>query len=100
MVVNTLNSPWFLDDMTRLMGEIGDRLDVVMVPKGEGDWDIHFVDHYLALLEARHGLKKPRDPRDRAGRQQCRFDRGGVSAHANPGRSAIGFSGRLRPPTN
>src|SRR5208337_4359589 len=57
--VNALNSPWFLDDMTRLMGETGDRLDVVMVPKVEGDWDIHFVDQYLALLEARDGLKKP-----------------------------------------
>ena len=57
--VNALNSPWFLDDMTRLVGEIGDKLDVVMIPKVEGDWDIHFVDQYLALLEARHGLKKP-----------------------------------------
>ena len=57
--VNALNSPWFLDDMTRLVGEIGDRLDVVMVPKVEGDWDIHFVDQYLALLEARHALKRP-----------------------------------------
>jgi malyl-CoA/(S)-citramalyl-CoA lyase len=57
--VNALNSPWFLDDMTRLVGEIGDKLDVVMIPKVEGDWDIHFVDQYLALLEARHGLKQP-----------------------------------------
>ena len=57
--VNALNSPWFLDDMTRLVGEVGDKLDVVMIPKVEGDWDIHFVDQYLALLEARHGLKKP-----------------------------------------
>ncbi len=57
--VNALNSPWFLDDMTRLVGEIGDKLEVVMIPKVEGDWDIHFVDQYLALLEARHGLKKP-----------------------------------------
>ena len=57
--VNALNSPWFLDDMTRLLGEIGDKLDVVMIPKVEGDWDIHFVDQYLALLEARHGLKRP-----------------------------------------
>ena len=57
--VNALNSPWFLDDMTRLVGEIGDKLDVVMIPKVEGDWDIHFVDQYLALLEARHGLQKP-----------------------------------------
>ena len=57
--VNALNSPWFLDDMTMLVGEIGDKLDVVMIPKVEGDWDIHFVDQYLALLEARHGLKRP-----------------------------------------
>ncbi len=57
--VNALNSPWFLDDMTRIVSEIGDKLDVVMLPKVEGDWDIHFIDQYLALLEARHGVKKP-----------------------------------------
>ena len=57
--VNALNSPWFLDDMTRIVAEIGDRLDVVMLPKVEGPWDIHFIDQYLALLEARSGLKKP-----------------------------------------
>ncbi|HLH50348.1 MAG TPA: CoA ester lyase [Roseiarcus sp.] len=57
--VNALNSPWVLDDMAQLVGEVGDKLDVLMIPKVEGDWDIHFVDQYLALLEARHGLKKP-----------------------------------------
>ena len=57
--VNALNSPWFLDDMTRLVGEVGDKLDVVMLPKVEGPWDIAFIDQYLALLEARHGLTKP-----------------------------------------
>ena len=57
--VNALNSPWFLDDMTRLVGEVGDKLDVVMLPKVEGPWDIAFIDQYLALLEARHRLKKP-----------------------------------------
>jgi len=31
----------------------------VMIPKVEGPWDIHFVDQYLALLEARHGINKP-----------------------------------------
>ncbi len=56
--VNALNSPWFLDDMTRIVGEIGDKLDVVMLPKVEGPWDIHFIDQYLALLEARSGVKK------------------------------------------
>jgi len=57
--VNALNSPWLLDDLTRLIGEIGDKLDVVMAPKIEGDWDIHFLDQHLALLEARYGLKRP-----------------------------------------
>ena len=57
--INSLDSPWALDDLTRLVGEIGDRLDVIMVPKVEGPWDIHFVDRLLAQLEARHGLKKP-----------------------------------------
>ena len=45
--------------MTRLVGEIGDKLDVVMLPKVEGPWDIHFIDQYLAQLEARHGVKRP-----------------------------------------
>ena len=42
--VNSLDSPWFLDDVTRLVGEVGNRLEVVMVPKVEGPWDIHYVD--------------------------------------------------------
>ena len=33
--------------------------DVVMVPKVEGPWDIHYVDRLLAQLEARHGLERP-----------------------------------------
>lgn len=57
--VNALNSPWFLDDMTEIVGAVGDKLDIVMVPKVEGPWDIHFVDQLLALLEARHQIKEP-----------------------------------------
>ena len=57
--VNSLDSPWCLDDLTTLVGEIGDKLDVIMVPKVEGAWDIHYVDRLLAQLEARAGLKKP-----------------------------------------
>ena len=56
--VNSLDSPWFLDDAIRLVGEIGDRLEVIMVPKVEGPWDIHYVDRLLAQLEARHKLKR------------------------------------------
>ncbi|NNL85156.1 MAG: CoA ester lyase, partial [Myxococcales bacterium] len=57
--VNSLDSPWFLDDMTRIVAEIGDKLDVIMVPKVEGPWNIHFVDQLLAQLEARAGLNRP-----------------------------------------
>jgi malyl-CoA/(S)-citramalyl-CoA lyase len=57
--VNSLDSPWVLDDLTQLVTQIGDKLDVVMVPKVEGAWDIHYVDRLLAQLEARAGLKRP-----------------------------------------
>src|SRR3954464_3833656 len=57
--VNSLESPWVLDDLTQLVIEIGDKLDVVMVPKVEGAWDIHYVDRILAQLEAKAGLRKP-----------------------------------------
>ena len=57
--VNALDSPWVLDDLTRLVTEIGDRIEVVMVPKVEGPWDIHYVDRLLAQLEAKAGLERP-----------------------------------------
>src|SRR3954447_7688850 len=31
--VNALESPWVLDDITTLVSEIGNKLDVIMVPK-------------------------------------------------------------------
>jgi malyl-CoA/(S)-citramalyl-CoA lyase len=57
--MNSLDSPWFLDDVMRLVGEIGNRLDVIMIPKVEGPWDIHYVDRLLAQLEARHKIHRP-----------------------------------------
>lgn len=57
--VNSLDSPWLLDDLITLVTEIGDKLDVIMIPKVEGAWDIHFVDRLIAQLEARAHLKRP-----------------------------------------
>ena len=57
--INSLESPWVLDDITTLVTEIGDKLDVIMVPKVEGAWDIHYVDRLLAQLEAKAGIKRP-----------------------------------------
>lgn len=57
--VNSLDSPWVLDDLTTLVTEVGDKLDVIMIPKVEGPEDIHYVDRLLAQLEARAGLSEP-----------------------------------------
>jgi malyl-CoA/(S)-citramalyl-CoA lyase len=57
--INALDSPWMLDDVVEIVGAIGDKLDVVMVPKVQGPWDIHYVDQLLAQLEAKAGVKKP-----------------------------------------
>ncbi|MBF0306088.1 MAG: CoA ester lyase [Alphaproteobacteria bacterium] len=57
--VNCLNSPWFLDDVTEIVGQAGDKVDVIMLPKVEGPWDIHYLDQLLAQLEARHGVRRP-----------------------------------------
>src|SRR5262245_3768870 len=57
--INALNSPWALDDIIEIVGEVGDKLDVIMIPKVDGPWDIHYLDQLLAQLEARHRLKKP-----------------------------------------
>ncbi|MEO0977410.1 MAG: CoA ester lyase [Pseudomonadota bacterium] len=57
--VNCLNSPWFLDDVQEIVQSVGDKLDVIMLPKVEGVWDIHYLDQLLAQLEAKAGLTKP-----------------------------------------
>ena len=70
--VNALESPWVLDDLTQVVGEIGDQLEVVMVPEGRGR-----LGHPLrgpaagAARGARRAVAPdphPRDPRDRPGR--------------------------------
>jgi malyl-CoA/(S)-citramalyl-CoA lyase len=57
--INALNSPWALDDVTQIVAAAGDKLDVIMLPKVDGPWDIHYLDQLLAQLEARHKIKKP-----------------------------------------
>ncbi len=57
--INALNSPWALDDLLEIVPAAGAKLDVIMLPKVEGAWDIHYLDQLLAQLEAKHALKKP-----------------------------------------
>src|ERR671912_438848 len=57
--VNSLDSPWGLDDLVTAVTEVGEQLDVIMIPKVEGAEDIHYVDRLLAQLEAKAGLTEP-----------------------------------------
>jgi malyl-CoA/(S)-citramalyl-CoA lyase len=57
--INALNSPWAFDDIGEIVGAVGHKLDVIMLPKVEGAWDLHYLDQLLAQLEAKHGVKKP-----------------------------------------
>ena len=57
--INCLNSPWALDDLLAIVPTVGHKLDVIMLPKVEGAYDIHFLDQLLAQLEARHAIKRP-----------------------------------------
>jgi malyl-CoA/(S)-citramalyl-CoA lyase len=57
--INSLESPWVLDDVIELVTEAGNEIDVLMVPKVEGPWDIHYMDQLLAQLEAKAGVTRP-----------------------------------------
>ena len=94
--VNALDSPWALDDLTTLVTEIGDKLDVVMVPKVAGR-----RGHPLRRPAARPARgqgrpdpadPRPRHPRDRPRHGQRRGDLRRQPAHAGP----LARSGRPR----
>jgi len=57
--VNSLDSPWMLDDLLELVPAIGEKLDVVMLPKVQGAWDIHYLDQLLAQLESKYSVSRP-----------------------------------------
>src|SRR5471030_3063352 len=45
--------------LSPIVGAIGDKLDVIMLPKVDGPWDIYYLDQLLAQLEAKNRVKKP-----------------------------------------
>jgi malyl-CoA/(S)-citramalyl-CoA lyase len=58
--INALKSPWALDDITDIVARrSATSSNVIMLPKVEGAWDIHYLDQLLAQLEARHAIKRP-----------------------------------------
>ena len=58
--VNALDSPWVLDDLLRLVGEIGDRLDVDHGPEGRGRRGTSTTSTGCSRSSRReHGLERP-----------------------------------------
>jgi malyl-CoA/(S)-citramalyl-CoA lyase len=57
--INALASPWALDDVVEIVAAVGNKLDVIMLPKVEGAWDVHYLDQLLAQLEAKHAIARP-----------------------------------------
>lgn len=57
--INCLNSPWALDDILEIVKRAGNKVDVIMLPKVEGPWDILYLDQLLAQLESKYNIKRP-----------------------------------------
>ena len=57
--INGPAAPWHFEDVTQLLAQAGEGLAVIMVPKIEGPWDLHYYDQLLAVLEARHVRRTP-----------------------------------------
>ncbi|MDX5593894.1 CoA ester lyase [Pseudovibrio sp. SPO723] len=57
--INSLESPWVLDDLMEIVPACGEKLDVIMLPKVNGPWDIHYLDQLLAQLEAKAAISRP-----------------------------------------
>ncbi len=45
--------------MTEIVTKAGNIYDVIMLPKVEGPWDIHYADQLVAQLEAKAGITRP-----------------------------------------
>ena len=56
--VNSISSEWFLDDISFLIKELGNTLDVIMLPMINTSEEILFADRIIALNEAKNRLKK------------------------------------------
>ena len=56
--VNAINSKWFLDDISYIIENLANKLDVIMLPMINTPEEILFADRIIALNEAKYKLKK------------------------------------------
>ena len=52
---NHLRSRWAAGDLLKVVGEVGDLLDGVLLPRAEGPGDVLLMDRVLTALEQAHG---------------------------------------------
>jgi citrate lyase beta subunit len=57
--INALDTPFAYRDLVEVVEAVGDRLDVVMIPKAGSARDIEFVDTMLRQIEANIRLTRP-----------------------------------------
>lgn len=57
--INAPDTPFCYRDLVELGEAVGERLDVVVVPKVDRPADVHFVDRLLSQIETGRGLTRP-----------------------------------------
>jgi citrate lyase beta subunit len=57
--INGLDTPFAYRDLIDVVEAVGDRVDLVMVPKVDGPEDVAFVERLLAQIELGRGLTRP-----------------------------------------
>ena len=56
--INSIDTQWAADDLMTIVGEGGQFLDCIMIPKVQYDHEVLFVDHLLRMIETNLGLDK------------------------------------------
>jgi citrate lyase subunit beta/citryl-CoA lyase len=56
--INGLDTPFAYRDLIEVVEAVGDRLDLVMLPKANGPEDVAFVERLLSQIELARGFKR------------------------------------------
>jgi citrate lyase subunit beta/citryl-CoA lyase len=56
--VNAPDSEWYAEDLVAIVGEAGDKVDCLVIPKAEFVEEVRGIDDALTQLERKHGLER------------------------------------------
>src|SRR6185503_17310789 len=56
--VNAPDSEWYAEDLVAIVGEAGDKVDCIVIPKAEFVEEVRGIDDALTQLERKHGLER------------------------------------------